>query len=76
MSERRLGALLRYLAGASRRGEATLQLRFGERGIELLNGLRKEGRAEHSTGVQRFWWLSAAGRSFARPYLNKKAKAA
>ncbi len=76
MADRRLIALVRYLAGATRRGEATIKQKFGEHGVALLSGLARDGRAEHSTGAQTFWWLTISGRSFARPYLNKKAKAA
>ncbi len=76
MRDRRLITLLRYLASASKRGEVTIENRFGEHGSKLLNDLAREGRAEHSTGAQTFWWLTQAGKSFSQPYLNKKAKAA
>jgi hypothetical protein len=76
MADRRLIGLLRWLASAPKRGEATIEEKFGERGLELLTKLQREGRAEHSTGAQTFWWLTSAGKSLARPYLNKKPEAA
>lgn len=74
--QRRRARLLRYLAGAQHRGEHSLVRLFGTHVHGLLNELYRDGLAEYSLGDRPRWWLTAAGRNAAKPFLRERKAAA